>query len=44
MDTNDGSNAHPFQSVRKASQTVAAGQNTYLFAGTYDSSNQPTLT
>jgi hypothetical protein len=44
VDTNDGSNAHPFKTVLKASQTVAAGQNIYLFAGTYDSSNQPTLT
>jgi hypothetical protein len=40
VDTNDGTQAHPFKTIAKAAQGLVDGETIYLLAGTYDSTTQ----
>ncbi len=44
LDTNPGTQASPLKTIAKAAKTITAGQTIYLAPGTYDSTNQTTLT
>jgi hypothetical protein len=41
LDTNDGTQAHPFKTIEKAAQNLVNGETIYLLAGTYDTTTQP---
>jgi hypothetical protein len=44
VDTNDGTQAHPFKTIAKAAQGLVDGETIYLLAGTYDSTTQSVTT